>query len=340
MRRPPSGWVAAALACHLSAAGALPERCQASEPPRATRLEDYLRRLGYEPFTLKKHGGKDLLVQVELGGKQRTFALDTGCGMTTLDEGAAGGLRTLGQLGVTLDDSFLGRLSEPSVVLMDRLVIGRAQFFNQPARIGKLSMDYVRVPFEGILGADFFARNFSLVDCSSSRVYVRGAKPSSEVSDALSQTLRHRGFFEVPLVPGYEPLIQARANDQTVHLLVDTGSAFSILDNSQQKRLDLTIIKWDEPVAGNLVRQEVSGRIVGLGEIGAHKLRVTRLKTFQIGSRKWEGLRWGLTNLKAWSPTGPGAAPETVEGLLGLEMLRNNGALIDFGTRKLWLLRE
>ncbi len=99
--------------------------------------------LGYLPVTLTRGEYGQPLAECVLAGKKRLFLVDTGWGRTALNENAARGLKTLGELGVTLEDSFMGKLSDPSIVLMDKLSLGRAQFFNQPARVRNLRMDFM-----------------------------------------------------------------------------------------------------------------------------------------------------------------------------------------------------
>jgi len=91
-----------------------------------------LKRLGYQPVALTKNDDDKLLVKGEVGGEKRTFFVDTGWGMTTLMRNRTR-LKTLGKLGVELDDSLLGRLSDTNIVVMEKLVLGDATFLNQPA---------------------------------------------------------------------------------------------------------------------------------------------------------------------------------------------------------------
>jgi predicted aspartyl protease len=325
----------------------------AADPAAKTSLEDYLKRLGYEPvaprnFDLPQRPSlaeaarqNQIFVRGELGsGSRLTFLVDTGCGMTRLDPKSARGLKTLGELGVVLEDSLLGKITNSSIVLMDKVKLGRAEFLNQPARAQKLEMDYVATPHDAVLGCDFFCRNFCLLDCRARRLYVRAAKPSEEEASALEQSLLRSGFVEVPIQWKGWMAVDAEVNHQRVSLGIDTGAQFSVLDNSQIKRLSLTPIKHDGPPTGTLIAPDWKGRLIGIGKIGAHEFKIASLKTLQIGSRKWEGIHFTTANLNDWGIAKPGAAGEELQGLLGAEMLAGNGALVDFGNRKLWLGAE
>jgi len=327
-----------ALSGLLAASFALAFVARAAQPGdgAGSSLEDYLKRVGYLPIELKRGQQDKLLAEGVLAGKKRLFLVDTGCGRTVLDESAARGLKSLGELGVTLEDGFLGKLSDPALLLMDKLTLGSAQFLNQPARVTNLRMDFIFVGSDGVLGCDFFFRNYCLIDCFGNRLYVRGSKPSDDVTFATAATLRRSGFTDVPINLKYGLTVDAKVNGEASKLLVDTGSVFSVLDNALAKRLGLTAVKHDEAAVGSLMPKEWSARVVGVGKIGAHKMWVTKLKTLQVGSLQSTNVHLGVVDLKSWHLAEPGGESEEVQGVLGREMLRALGALIDYHSHKLW----
>ena len=311
-----------------------------AEDGLGSSLEDYLKRVGYLPVVLKKGEQGKLLAEGMVVGKKRLFLVDTGWPRTTLDEGAARGLKSLSELGVTLEDSFWGKISNPESVLMDKLTLGRAQFLNQPAKVMKIRMDYIFVGFDGILGCDFFFRNYCLIDCFQRRLYVRGAKPSDDATSAIETTLRRSGFTEVPIDLKYGLTVDAKLNGEMSKLLVDTGASFSLVDDGLAKHLGLAAVKQDEPPLGSLIRKEWSANVVGVGKIGAHKMWVTTVKTWGVGSLQWTNVHAGVVDLKSWDLAEPGSRSEEVQGILGREMLAARGALIDYHSRKLWFRPE
>jgi predicted aspartyl protease len=305
-----------------------------NEPARS--LDDYLRRVGYMPVALKRGEQDKLLAEGVLAEKKRLFLVDTGWGKTTLDKNATRGLKSLGELGVTLEDSFLGKLSDPSIVLMDKLTLDRAQFLNQPAKVMDIRMDFMLTGFDGVLGCDFLFRNYCLIDCFTRRLYVRGSKPSDETTSAIEATLRGSGLTSVPIHLKYGLTVEAKANDERLNLLIDTGSTFSILDTELAKRLGLTPVKHDEAWSGSRIKKELSAKVVGVGKIGTHRMWVTTLKTLDVGSLQWTNVHFGVTDLKSWGLAEPGNQTEEVQGVFGREMLTARGALVDYHSRKLW----
>jgi predicted aspartyl protease len=313
------------------------ESCLAGDKQDGGSLEDYLRRLGYEAVDFERTDKVQPFVDGVLNGRKRKFLVDTGWGVTTLNESTARGLKRTDQLDAVLLDTVLGTVTNSGFVLMDKLVLGRAQFLNQPARIQKLRSDYIRVPFDGVVGYDFLLRNFCLIDCWKGRLYVRGAKSSDEESKVMEETLRVSGFAEAPLTSKYMLSVESQINGQSVRLGVDTGAPYDELDDSELTPLGLTVIKYDRAATGTLIQSDVTSDVIGLGDIGSHKLRVARLETFQIGPRKWKNLDFGVTDLKAWDLAKPGTHGEAVKGLLSQSGLARSGALIDVSGRKLWL---
>ena len=153
----------------------------------------------------------------------------------------------------------------------------------------------------------------------------------------MEATLRNSDFTGVSFDLKYGPTVEAKLNDETFKLLIDTGSTFSVLDAALAERLGLTSEKHTKTELGSLIKRELSTTMVGVGEIGAHKMWVTTLKTLKVGSLQWTNVHFGVTDLKSWGLAKPGSQSEEVQALLGRELLKERGARIDFHSRKLWL---
>jgi len=81
----------------------------AAEQQSGHSLDNYLKRLGYESIPLKYDHGNHLLAIGEIDGKSRDVLIDTGCSFTTVDTDIARKMKTLGSLGVQLEDSSSAR---------------------------------------------------------------------------------------------------------------------------------------------------------------------------------------------------------------------------------------
>jgi predicted aspartyl protease len=308
-------------------------------PAQKVSLDDYLKKLGCESVLLRRTEGNELLADGKLGERNCVFLVDTGWGgITTIGEKVGGRFKSLGELRVTLEDSLLGPLTNSSIVLVDRLVLGRAEFVNQPARVQKLEVDYISVPFDAALGRDFFLRNHCLIDCPGHRLYFRAQRPTADQAKALAETLEGSGFVGVKMTNGRVLSVEAQVNDQPVRLLVDTGATYSVLDEASAQALGLRHLKTKQAPTGSLIPEEVNSGFVGMGNIGRHKMWVTTLAHFQLGSSAWKDLYFGVVNLKAWKLDSHGNGRDAVHGLLGADLLTANHALIDLSTGMLWLL--
>jgi len=313
----------------------------ASATAAAVTLEEYLQRLQFEAVPLQLTEVYQPHVQADLGdGKRRTFLVDTGCRLSILREGVAHKLKTLDEMGVVREDSLRGPITNAPQAVLEKLILGPAQFVNQPVQVKKLDIEYITMPYDGILGIDFLRRNRCLIDCYKKRLYVRGSQPTAEESAVLAETLRLSGFAEIPMRFRGLLSIAAQVNGEPIRLWVDTGAAFSMLDEAAATRLGLTAIKGSAPPTGSLIPEDLTTSFIGVNRGGKHKVRVTTLNTLEVGPRKWEKCRFGLARLDDWGIDRPGRAAADIAGFLGPDYLTGKGALIDFANRTLWLRPE
>jgi predicted aspartyl protease len=302
---------------------------------KAGGLKEYLKKLGCESVPLRRTAGDAPLADGHVAGKKCVFLIDTGwCRMTTLDPTIGRQFKSLSELGVTLEDSFLGPLTNSSIVVIDKLALGRAQFLNQPARVDRIELEYVSVPFDGALGYDFYLRNYCLIDCTECRLYVRGHPPTADQSRALSESLEQSGFIGLKMATVRGFTVEARVNNQTVRLLVDTGASLSMLDETRAKSIGLQPVR--HVPTGSFIPENVNVGMIGFGAIGRHQMWVTTLKQLDVGARTWKNIYFEVENLKPWRIEAFGTGPNTVHGLFGADMLTTSHALIDLGTGMLW----
>lgn len=314
-------------------------RCSTNVNAEAATLESYLKQLGYQGVDFEKTEDPQSFVDASLsnGGRPRLL-VDTGWGFSSLTPRAARGLKRLAESGTHLKDPVLGTITNEDVVLIDKLVLrGGARFSNQPFRVRDIKVDFVTLPFDGVLGLDFLLRNFCLIDCWKHRLYVRASALSGANAAVMDQSLRLSGFTEVSLSSGDMLNVSAELNGHPLHLLVDTGAQDNMLDDSQVRELGLRLVHYSAPSTGSFIESEATLAIVGTGAIGLHQAKVTRVDTFQLGTRQWKNVSFAVTDLKAWGIAAPGTHRADVKGFLSQAFLITHGALIDVSHRKLWL---
>ena len=177
----------------------LAARAVAAEQSSLVNLPDQLTRLGWQQIELRRTGDNHLFVFGRLNGRQRSVLVDTGWSFTTVSTNAARQLKTHRELGVTLHDPFFGTNENSSVVLLESLKLGRIEFTHQPALMQNMVLNGQRAPFDVVLGCDFLMRNFCVIDCPDSRLYVRSAAPSEQQQREFEEALRLGGFVAVQL---------------------------------------------------------------------------------------------------------------------------------------------
>ncbi len=344
-----TGWMpnSRVLLCawHLLAAllfsTVLPQTCHGTDQSSGPNLEEYLKQMGYEAVEFEKNDHIQPFVWGTLSnGHKHKLLVDTGWGISTLSESTAQGLKRIGELNTVFEDTVLGTITNQNLAVMDKLTIGQAQFVNQPVRVEPLRVDYIVVPFDGVLGYDFLLRNFCLIDCWKRRLYFREQKLSDEQSRALEESLRLSGFTEIAMKSKHWLNVEAQVNGESVTLLLDTGAPFEELDDSELKRLGLSVLRYDRAATGSYIRQDVTGNVLGIGDIGAHKVHATKVDTFRLGLSQWKGIYFGVTDLKPWGLAKPGTRGEGIKGFLSMVFLGRHGALIDLSANKLWLRPE
>jgi hypothetical protein len=104
----------------------------AAEQRSGHSLEDYLKRLGYQPIPLRRDHGNHLMVDGQIDAKNHDFMVDTGCTLTIVDNSIARKLKTLKTLGVQLQDSYFGTITNADTRVMT-VKLGSAIFTNQRA---------------------------------------------------------------------------------------------------------------------------------------------------------------------------------------------------------------
>ena len=237
-----------------------------------------------------------------------------------MDSDIARKMKTLGSMGVQLDDSFLGTLTNSKTCLMT-VKLGNAVFTNQPAHSKALNAGG-HSDADCLLGCDFLFRNFCLIDCTTHKLYVRLVEPPKQAEEALQGSLHQSGFHQIKLqrTSHLVTTVSGEVNGRPVKLLLDTGGAFTTIDTKQMNRL-------------NIEKQLTRTQVSGIGKIGSTWLDRTRLKSFEIGDVSFKNLEICVADLSGWNIDKLGE----VDGLLSPDFLAYNRGLIDCHGLNLWL---
>lgn len=291
------------------------------------RLTTELQRQGYREIELRRTGDQHLFVFGKVEGVQRSVLVDTGWSLTTVARRVAGELRTPAQLGVTVADTAFGTNEQASLVVIRNLKLGDVTVAEQPAVVRDLTFGGQSAPFDLVLGCDFLLRHAAVIDCGNRRLYLRPRTPLLAEREKLAALLRRDGYAETTLQVIRRPL--AMASDATLNrapmkMLVDSAAVWSCVDASTATRLGLKL----SPVAGKLS---------GVGKTGVRKFAMTRVESLRIGETEMNELNLAVFDLREWGLAEPDTALAEVRGIFGGPELAAREAIIDCGSRTLWL---
>jgi len=291
-------------------------------------LERRLVTLGYYPVSLENYYDK-LIAHGVLEGRLRSLVVDTGWGWSTMAEPLGRAWPSPAERGVALVDPVFGVLTnlasaKGKLALLPALYLSGVVFSNQPVIVQKLDS----LPFQqdGVLGVDFLLRNYAILDCAGRRLYIRDRPPPPETRAVIIKSLALSRFraVDLKLRRGLGVTCGATLNGQPITLLLDSGSAFTMLDRHSAKAAN---VAWSSKT-----RSAVQG------------FRGRHTKVYEVSRVSLALGDWPVTvpamkcgDLSAWN-LGPKAKnPALADGLIGMSELTREGAFIDFGAGKLWL---
>ena len=262
-----------------------------------------LARLGFESVELRRTEENHLFVSGRANGRRVSCLVDTGWSFTTMQPGDA--------------------TAEP---VLQKLELGRVTFTNPAVRVENVVFNCQPAAFDVVLGMDFLRRNFAVLDCGNRRLFTRRAALSEVAQKEFEAALRRAGFGALPLQFKTPPALTltARVNGETVEMLLDSGAAWSCLDQRQCARLKL------KPAASTT-------RITGAGTTGIRAVAVAEVRAFQLGELAPKEATLALFDLADWGFAAPGMTLSEVQGILGGEWLAATSAVIDCERLKLWV---
>ncbi len=292
-------------------------------------LENYLQKLGYAPIPLKRSHNDQPVVQARIENKTRTLLVDSGWTFTTLDRSVARGAKTLADLGVTLEDSFLGAITNENVTLLPDMQLGKVTFTNQPAVLWNVSYG-PSSRWDGVLGCDFLCRNYCLLDCCHLNLFVRGGKLPANFKQILEQSLERSGYRKIALkrLRALGLTCQVEVNGEPVNLLVDTGDFWTVLDTSVEDRCHLFGLGTFFELVGAGGRK-ANLRRASYESVAFDGVPISKASKF-----------FGVARLGAWNIGEKQGTRFEADGLMGNELLLISQAIIDFDGQCMWVVPD
>ena len=283
--------------------------------------------LQYEALPLVRSNQNHLLVRAEINGKSALLGVDTGAPVSAI---ALNRREHFGLSPITGKSEIPARLSINgafnSVAIARSLRLGMLNLVDEPMvliDLGGLRRSSKRDEIDGILGADILFPTKALLDCQR-QVLVLKINPSVPGN---VPGFDFSGFRRVPMhvSDGFNLYVDGAVNGQKARLMVDTGAFATLLHSRFVRRMQIPMRETPFSSSG-----------VNLKQRGVQMATITR---FSVGSINLERKDVGVINLEGLIHGGLLNASPPVVGLLGSEILRRHHAIIDFGTKSLYLKR-
>lgn len=283
--------------------------------------------LQYEVLPLIRSSQNHLLVRAEINGKPALLGVDTGAPVSAiaLNRRAHFGLAPItGKSDIPARLSINGAFN--SVAIARNLRLGALNLVDEPmvlVDLGGLRRSTKRNEIDGILGADILFPTKALLDCQK-QVLVLKINPSVP---GTVPGFDYRGFRRIPMhvSDGFNLYVDGSVNGQKARLMVDTGAFATLLHSRFVRRMKIPM--RETPFSSSGVNLKQRG------------VQIATISRFSVGSINLERKDVGVINLEGLIHGGLLDASPPVAGLLGSEILRLHHAIIDFGTKSLYLKR-
>ena len=282
----------------------------------------------YEALPLVRSHQNHLLVRAFINGKPAWLGVDTGAPVSAI---AVSRRQYFRLSGISSNSKLPTRLqingAFNNVAIVRQFRLGGLNLVDEPVVTVDLSGSSraARVLHEeeidGILGADMLFPTQAVLDCQKQLLILK-IDPDAQGG---APGIEYRGLQKMPLQvsEGYNLYVDGAINGTPARLMVDTGAFATLLHRGFVRQMRIP-----------LYETEFSSSAVNLKQRGVEVARIRRLS---VGSVDILGKDIGVIDLEGLIHRGQLHASPPVAGLLGAEILRSHHAIIDFGTRTLYL---
>jgi predicted aspartyl protease len=282
----------------------------------------------YEALPLVRSHQNHLLVRAYINGKPALLGVDTGAPVSAI---ALSRRQHFRLTGISSNSKLPTRLqingAFNNVAIVRQFRLGALNLVDEPVVTVDLSGSSraARVLHEeeidGILGADILFPTRAVLDCQKQLLIL---KIDPEVQGRVPG-VEYRGLQKMPLrvSEGYNLYVDGAVNGAPARLMVDTGAFATLLHRGFVRRMGIPLHETD-----------FSSSAVNLKQRGVEVARIRRLS---VGSVNILGKDVGVIDLEGLIHREQLQGSPPVAGLLGAEILRSHHAIIDFGTRTLYL---
>lgn len=318
----------------------IPFRTQAQQA--SGTLAGFLSKQGLAGAKLERRFGNHMFVPVSINKRNAALMIDTGSPVTVIDT------NSVNSFGLTVDKTsenvggLFGRSWERyGTSKLASISMGNCIITNVPVAIADISGMNIDISgpatgshlagapqmahLNGILGTREMAKFGMIIDCTRQMLYVSPNGPSPAVSQAVAGFFLTRSFTRIPmrLNANHHFDVEGALNGHSTRFIVDTGSGTTLIDKQTAVKAGVApaaVAGMAAGGAGGLVERSSSASIKELA-IGGFKIANAEVEVAHVAS----------DILRSKSDA------ESNAGVLGIEYLSSNFAIIDMGGMALYL---
>jgi predicted aspartyl protease len=285
---------------------------------------DALQRDGYGMVPIKRPQPNTLAVDATINGKKVRLNLDTGWGDEgiTLDQNYAASMRVATEPVKEYGRSASGaELTGVRRGRAETVLLGNVQMAGVPLFFGHfraLTDETIRrrTGINGFLGSGFLQTCSAVVDLHNLRLYLR--PPGTGRRAVIGPALKASGLTEAPLIiRGHNVFVPVEINGVAAYMFVDTGAYLAGVDKRFVPKLKTA---------------EFQSRVGSIDAAGViRQFNLAKVREFKIA-----GVPVRAPDVRVGTYGFYGQTSGEVVGLLGMDILGKNGAIIDFGSKKMY----
>ena len=296
-----------------------------------SRPEPALDNPVFQALPLERSRQNHLLLRAEINGKKALLGVDSGApvsavSMSRRDYYGMSPLPGSSKLPSRLKINggynrvtIAHRLRLGALTLIDEPMV--AVDLSSPVRVAR---EFHEQELDGILGADILFPTQAVLDCDAQVLFMKIDPDAPGTVPGVSRSTR-AGWKNIPIrvTPGWNLYVDSELNGKRAQLMIDTGAFTTLIHRPFVREMRLPL--RNTPYTSGAVNLDQRG------------LQLATIRRFAIGPFMVKGKEVGVMDLKGLIHGDLLQGKPPVAGLLGSEFLRRNHAIIDFGTRTLYL---
>jgi gag-polyprotein putative aspartyl protease len=283
-------------------------------------------------------------IEVKINNIPETMILDTGASFTFLrdDNYSKFNLKKIStpdESSLNVDTLFSKQVTNLYTALADTFIIGRTELMPWPFVLGNKFIN------DAVLGCDFLHFTSAVLICDAGVLLISIEHiPASNIGNIL----KRKGYSEIDLIiakekkhinmkhqlgDNYKTLdsgvffVPVSFEDMKGLFLIDTGGEFTLIDSAQVKRSFSEITTYRSHYL-----EDATGKRKDINSISVENFQIGN---FNVGNK----VKVGFMELNKTDYIDSTNRRIPVLGIIGVDILCKNNAVIDFGNHKLYLQR-